>query len=152
MIKRIVLYGIVLAVVTICLQLLQYKLVIINHSLELYGLAIALVFTVTGAWAGWKLTRKKQTEVIVEKTVYLPGRSNNDFQTNEPMLEKLGISKREHEILSLIAKGSSNQEIANELFLSVNTVKTHTSNLFMKLDVNRRTQAVQKGKELSLIP
>lgn len=150
--KQIILYGIVLALIAVALQLLQYKLMIVNHSLELYGLALAVIFTVTGIWAGRKLTGKKEIEVIVEKTVFVPHTSGRDFKPDEKMLHKLGISNREYEILELIAKGSSNQEIADTLFLSVNTIKTHTSNLFMKLDVNRRMQAVQKGKELHLIP
>lgn len=127
-------------------------MVIINHSLELYGMAVAILFTITGIWAGRKLTAKKQVEVVVEKTIYVPQHSATDFEPDEKAIEKLGISKREYEILALIARGSSNQEIADELFLSVNTVKTHTSNLFMKLDVKRRMQAVQKGKELHLLP
>ena len=150
--KQFILYGLALAITAILLQLIQYKLLIINHSLELYSLAVAILFTITGIWAGQKLTKKKQTEIVVEKTVYLPVNSKEDFIINEQELEKFGISNREYEILELIAKGASNQEIADELYLSINTVKTHTSNLFMKLDVSRRTQAVKKGKELRLIP
>lgn len=73
------------------------------------------------------------------------------FILNETELQRLGISKREHEVLELIAKGLSNQEIADKLFVSLNTIKTHTSNLFLKLEVSRRTQAIQKAKELRLI-
>jgi ATP/maltotriose-dependent transcriptional regulator MalT len=101
---------------------------------------IAVLFSALGVWAGLKLTRKK-TFII-----------SPDFVLDESKLEKLGISKREHEVLQLMANGLSNQEIADKLFVSLNTIKTHSSNLFLKLEVNRRTQAVQRGKELRLIP
>jgi DNA-binding CsgD family transcriptional regulator len=147
--KRLLLYGVLLAVFTISLKLLEYKLVILNHSLELYGLVLAVIFTLIGIWAGKKLTGTK--EVLVEKTIYVAAPSK-DFTVNEGAIEQLGISKREYEILELMAQGMSNQEIADKLFISVSTIKTHTSNLFMKLDVNRRALAVKKAKELNLIP
>jgi NarL family two-component system response regulator LiaR len=151
MLKKLIIYGVVLALATIALQLLQYKMVIINHSLELYGAALALIFTIVGIIAGRKLTRPKQ--VVVEKTVTIPvtGKAE-DFILNEPVLKKLNISKREYEILELMSQGYSNQQIADKAYISISTVKTHTSNLFMKLDVSRRTQAVVKARELSLIP
>ncbi len=157
MTKRIVIYALVLAAASIALQLLQYKLVFVNHSLELYGGVIAILFIIIGIAAGRKLAGKK--EVIVEKQVtiekevpvYIAANTQPDFTTNEKWLEKLNISKREHEILELMATGLSNQEIADKLFVSINTVKTHTSNLFVKLDVKRRTQAVTKARELQLV-
>lgn len=151
MLKKIIIYGIILAVATIALQMLQYKMVIINHSLELYGAALALIFTIVGIVAGRKLTRPKQ--VIVEKTVTIPfaGKAE-DFMLNEHLLKNLNISKREYEILELMSQGYSNQQIADKAYISISTVKTHTSNLFMKLDVSRRTQAVMKARELNLIP
>lgn len=150
--KRILLYGVLMAVLVIALQLLEYKFVILDHSMELYGLSLAVLFTITGIWAGKKLTGKR--EVVVEKMIYVPQATSatGDFKLNEPGLEKLGISKREYEILELMGQGMSNQEIADKLFISLNTVKTHTSNLFMKLDVNRRALAVKKAKEIGLIP
>lgn len=75
-----------------------------------------------------------------------------EFILNEQELQKLGISKREHEVLELMSTGLTNQEIADKLFVSLNTIKTHSSNLFLKLEVSRRTQAIQKGKQLRLIP
>jgi len=101
---------------------------------------VALFFTGLGIWAGLKLTRKQI--VIV----------GPDFFLNEAELNRLGISRREHDVLELMAKGLSNKEIADKLFVSLNTVKTHSSNLFLKLEVSRRTQAVQRAKELRLIP
>jgi ATP/maltotriose-dependent transcriptional regulator MalT len=101
---------------------------------------VAVLFTGLGVWAGLRLTRRKAVT------------ANLDFKLNEAELQRLGISKREYEVLELIAQGLSNQEIAERLFVSLNTVKTHSSNLFLKLDVRRRTEAVRRAKELSLLP
>ena len=111
-----------------------------DFSLEFYVGAIAILFTVLGVWVGLKLTKKKT--III---------TNPAFQFDQKRLDERGISKREYEVLELMAKGLSNQEIADKLFVSLNTVKTHSSNLFLKLEVARRTQAVQKAKELQLI-
>lgn len=149
--KKWILYGAGLAIAAIALQLLQYKMVIINHSLELYGVALAIIFTIAGLVLGKKLTRPK--EIIIEKTIASTGGATNVvFTVDEQLLRKLNISKREYEILELISRGYTNQQIADEAYISLNTVKTHTSNLFLKLDVSRRTQAVVKARELSLIP
>jgi len=119
------------------LKLLEYQWLARNLTIELYMGLLAIFFTVVGAWAGWKLTtRKKQAEPVV---------------INETALKALHISNRELEVLNLMAAGHSNQEIAEKLFVSFNTVKTHSSNLFQKLEVNRRTQAIQKAKTLGLL-
>ncbi|HZY81418.1 MAG TPA: LuxR C-terminal-related transcriptional regulator [Cyclobacteriaceae bacterium] len=125
------------------LKLLQYRFLIRDLSFEFYAGILAILFTAVGVWAGLKLTTKKVVHVQVPVS---------NFEFDPTRLEKLGISKREHEVLELMAKGFTNQEIADKLFVSVNTIKTHSANLFLKLDVRRRTQAVQKGKELLLIP
>lgn len=139
--KRIViLYGLALAVLVFLLKYLEYRLIVHDLSIEFYIGLVALFFTGLGIWAGLKLTRKQI--VIV----------GPDFFLNEAELNRLGISKREHDVLELMAKGLSNKEIADKLFVSLNTVKTHSSNLFLKLEVSRRTQAVQRAKELRLIP
>jgi len=151
--KKIILYGFVLAMLTISLKMMEYKLVIIDHSLELYGGLLAVIFTMLGIYVGKKLTGKK--EVIIERMVFIGQPvpvGATGFSADDVLLDKLGISKREYEILELIAMGCSNQEIADRAFVSVSTVKTHVSNLFVKLDVQRRTQAVKKAKELNLIP
>lgn len=141
--KRIIIfYGIALAVLVFLLKQLEYRFFIHDLSIEFYIGIIAFFFTLLGAWVGYRLTQKKI--VIV--------RSENAFQLDSLQLEKLGISKREQEVLELMAKGLSNQEIADKLFVSLNTIKTHISNLFLKLEVSRRTQAVKKAKELQLIP
>ena len=127
-----------MAVFIFLLKYLEYRLLIHDLSTEIYVGIIAITFTVLGIWAGLRLTRKKLT--------------SGDFILDENELQRLGISKREYEVLELVAKGLSNQEIADKLFVSLNTIKTHTSNLFLKLEVSRRTQAIQKAKELRLIP
>jgi DNA-binding CsgD family transcriptional regulator len=140
--KTVLLYGLSLAALIFLLKLLQYRFLVRDLSLEFYMGLLALLFTCIGVWAGLKLTSKK--------TITIAAPSN--FIFDQSRLEKLGISKREHEVLELMARGLTNQEIADKLFVSVNTIKTHTANLFSKLDVRRRTQAIQKGKELLLIP
>jgi len=140
--KTIVAYAVALAALIWLLKWLEFRFMVRDLSLEIYLTILAVFFTVLGIWAGLKLTRKK----IVTITL------GPDFILNEFELNKLGISKREHEVLEWMAKGLSNQEIADKLFVSLNTVKTHTSNLFLKLEVSRRTQAIQKAKQLRLIP
>lgn len=141
--KTILLYGLALAVLIFGLKILEYRYIMRDLSIEFYMGVIAVAFTILGVWAGLKLVRPKK--VIVEKPI-------TEFRLNEAMLHQLGLSKREHEVLELMAHGYSNQEIADRLFISLNTVKTHTANIFIKLDVKRRTQAVQKAKSLALIP
>lgn len=138
--RTIFLYGLSLAALIFVLKYFEYRLFVRDLSLEFYVGLVAVFFTVLGVWAGLRLTRKK---IVV---------ASPDFLLDETALEKLGISKREKEVLDLIAIGLSNQEIADKLFVSLNTVKTHSSNLFQKLEVSRRTQAVQRAKELRLIP
>lgn len=143
--RTAILYGLALAALVLVLKLLQYKYLVRDLSIEFYMGALAVVFTAVGAWAGLKLTKKKT--IVVKQPVPL-----QPFAFDPTRLDKLGISKREHEVLEGMAAGLSNQEIADRMFVSLNTVKTHSANLFSKLDVKRRTQAIQKGKELLLIP
>ncbi len=149
--KLVILYGSALAAILLLLKWLEFRLVIIDHAFELYIGAIALIFTGLGIWLALKLARPKTETVIVEKEVFVT-RPDTDFVANEQALSKYGISKREWEVLSLMAEGLSNQEIAARLFVSLNTIKTHSSNLFEKLDVKRRTQAIEKGKRLGILP
>jgi len=139
--RTIILYGLSLAALLFLMQWLQFGFMIRDLSLEFYLGVVAVVFTAIGIWTGLKLTQPK-TKVVIQ----------SDFSFNEAECNRLGISKRELEVLQLMAKGFSNQEIADKLFVSLNTVKTHSSNLFIKLDVKRRTQAIQRSKELMLIP
>ena len=146
--KHILIYGICGGLLIVVLKLIEYRFLIIERSIEIYGGLIALLFASVGIWLGLKLTRKE--EVVVVKEVPVP--SSQPFALNEERLKLLGITRRELEILELMAKGMSNREIADKLFVSENTVKTHSSRLFDKLSAKRRTQAVQIGKEMGLIP
>lgn len=142
-----------MVVLLIALQVLKYKLLLVNHSYELYILGIALIFTGLGIWLALKLT-KPTVEIrtmVVEKTVLVKELSEEALQKIEKQIQQLGISSREMEVLQLMANGLSNQEIADRLFVSLHTIKTHSSNLFEKLDVKRRTQAVEKARQLHLI-
>ncbi len=148
--KHILLYGACLAILLFFLKWLELRFIVINHSFEVYIGAIAFTFTALGIWLALKLARPRVRTVIVEKEVYI-----NDhpvFTMNGEELERLGLSNRELEVLQLMAEGLSNQEIAARLFVSLNTVKTHSANLFIKMDVKRRTQAIEKAKRLSIIP
>jgi DNA-binding CsgD family transcriptional regulator len=136
-----------MAALLFLLKWLELRLVIFNHALEIYVGAIALIFMVLGIWLAVKLSKPKT--VIVEKEIFIRPAS---FSLNERELDNLNISKRELEVLQLMSEGLSNTEIAERLFVSLSTVKTHSRNLFDKLDVSRRTQAIDKGKKLSLIP
>ncbi|MBI1781816.1 MAG: DNA-binding response regulator [Sphingobacteriales bacterium] len=146
--KLSILYGIALAVLLLVLKWLEIKFIIYDHSLEVYIGAIALLFTGLGIWLAIKLT-KPQVQVV-EKEVYI--HTNGDFVFNEKAFEKTGMSKRELEVLELMAKGRSNQEIADALFVSLNTIKTHCSGIFFKLEVKRRTEAVETARRIGLIP
>jgi DNA-binding CsgD family transcriptional regulator len=147
--KLILLYGVSLAFLLFFLKWLEMRLLIINHTFEIYIGAIAILFTGLGIWLALKLINPKIETVVVEKAVYI---QTSGFSINEAELIKVGLSKRELEVLQLIAEGLSNQEIASRLFVSLNTVKTHSSKVLEKLEVKRRTQAIEKAKRLSLIP
>ena len=146
--KLIFAYGGCLALLLFFLKWLELKFVLMNYSFEIYTSAIALIFTGLGIWLALKLVKPKKETVIVEKTVYV---NKADFAIDQSQIVKTGLSKRELEVLELIAKGLSNQEIAERLFVSLNTIKTHSSNVFEKLDVKRRSQAVEKAKRLKII-
>ena len=130
------------------LKVIEYKHFVREYPSEVYGGLVALIFTAVGIYLGLKWTRPK--EVVVVKEV--PVRVGGPFVLDEARLREVGLTQREHEILGLIARGLSNREIGAALFVSENTVKTHSSRLFEKMQVNRRVQAVQRGKELGLIP
>ena len=149
---HVLIYGVTGGALIVLLRLIEFRFVVIEHSIEIYGALIAALFASFGIWLGLKLTRKEVVlkEVEVIKEVAIP--TVDAFSVNEEQQRQLGITKRELEILALIAEGLSNREIAGKLFVSENTVKTHLSRLFDKLSAKRRTQAVQIGKEIGLIP
>jgi len=135
--RTIALYALALAAGVFVLQWLEYKYVTRVFAGEFYILLIALGFTALGAWTAWRLTQKTSAPA---------------FEKNDAALRTLGVTAREYETLELLAAGLSNKEIARKLDVSPNTVKTHVSKLYEKLEVSRRTQAVQKAKDLALIP
>lgn len=143
-----IIYGLSGGALIAALKMIEFRFLVIEHSIEIYGGLIAALFAGVGIWLGLKLTRKKEILVVKEVMVPTPG----PFTLNEQRLKLLGVTKRELEILELIAQGLSNREIAEKLFVSENTVKTHSSRLFDKLGAKRRTQAVQIGKDMGLIP
>jgi DNA-binding CsgD family transcriptional regulator len=148
MARQVALYGVVGGVLIALLKIIEYKHFVLEYPSEIYGGLIALIFTSLGIYFGLRWTKAKQVVVVRE----VPVRMDGPFVLNAGQLKDVGLTPREHEILALIAQGLSNREIGEKLFVSENTVKTHSSRLFEKMQVNRRVQAVQKGKELGLIP
>lgn len=148
--KATIIYSISLAFLLFLLKWLELRFIIFDHSFEIYAASIALIFTALGIWLALKLSKPKIETVVVEKEVYVT--RNKEFIPNTPLITQLELSKRELEVLNLMAQGHSNEEIAAKIFVSVSTVKTHNQNLFFKLDVKRRTQAIEKAKRLNLIP
>jgi two-component system, NarL family, response regulator LiaR len=160
--KTVLAYGILGGALIAVLRLIEYRFLVIEHSIEIYGGIIAALFAGLGIWLGLKLTRTRETvvvrevpvrvEVQVPVEVPVPVQVAAPFARNEARLEELGITPREFEILEAMAAGLSNREIAERLFVSENTVKTHTARVFDKLSARRRTQAVQRAKEAGIIP
>ncbi|WP_309640974.1 LuxR C-terminal-related transcriptional regulator [Flavobacterium sp.] len=140
-------YGISLALLFFLLRWLEIRLLIFSHQYEIYVGAIAILFTALGIWLANKITSPKT--IIIEKEVLV---NDIPFTVNEEVLSQLKISKRELEVLSLMASGKSNQEIAAQLYVSLSTIKTHAANLFEKLDAKRRTQAIETAKKLQILP
>lgn len=139
--REILMYGISAGVLITVLKVTEYRFLVVEHSLEIYGGLVAALFAGLGIWLGFTLTHKKAT-----------AQPTTPFTLDEQRVAEFGITPRELEILSLIAAGLSNREIADKLFVSENTVKTHSSRLFDKLGARRRTQAVQLGKQARIIP
>ncbi|HET7233039.1 MAG TPA: response regulator transcription factor [Longimicrobium sp.] len=162
--KTVLLYGILGGVLIAVLKVVEYRYLVLEHSLEIYGGVVALLFSALGIWLGLKLTRETvvvrevpvhvEVQVPVEVRVPVPAPSSaaSPFTRNEARVKELGITPRELDILEAMAAGLSNREIAGRLFVSENTVKTHAARLFDKLQARRRTQAVQRAKEAGLIP
>lgn len=158
--KIIVLYGLLGGLLIAALRAIEYRFLVLEHSLEIYGGIVALIFASLGLWLGLKLTRTREVVVVQEVAVpvevpvrvEVPVPGPVPFERNEARRQALGITPRELEILEAIAEGLSNREIAEKLFVSENTVKTHAARLFDKLSARRRTQAIQLAKEAGLIP
>lgn len=145
LIKQVILYGVLLGVVAAAMELLKFNLIVVENTFEVYALLVALLFGGVGIWVGIKLFTKNKQLIVIEG-------GGTPGLVDEEKIKELGISKREYEVLGLIARGHTNQEVAELLFVSPNTVKTHLANIFAKLDVNRRTQAIQRAKDLNILP
>ena len=152
--KTVVLYGLLGGVLIALLKLIEYRYLVVEHSIEIYSGIVAALFAALGIWLGLKLTRTKETVLVREipVRVEVPVPASEPFVVDRAKQERLGITPRELEILAAIAEGLSTREIAEKLHVSENTVKTHASRLFGKLNAKRRTQAVQMAKEAGLIP
>lgn len=155
--RDILIYGVCGGILITILRLMEYHFLVVEHSVEIYGALIAALFAGIGIWLGVTLTRKNpnvdlKKEVSAPTGKEVPGPVAGPFVVDEARMKALGLTPREVEILGLIASGMSNREIAARLFVSENTVKTHSSRLFDKLGAKRRTQAVQFGKAAGLIP
>ena len=148
--RHILILGLVGGVLITLLRWSEYQFLVIEDSREIYGGLVAIIFAAFGIWLGIRLNKPRET--IVLREVIVPAEAPVPFALNQRQVEALGITPRELEILSLIAQGLSNREIAERLFVSENTVKTHCSRAFDKLGARRRTQAVQLGKQLGLLP
>src|SRR5580698_807777 len=147
--RHVLIFGLIGGILVTLLQWTQYRFVVIEHSIEIYSGLIAATFAILGIWLGHRLSASRQKAALAEPA---PPQPAEPFVSNEKKREDLGITRRELEVLELIAQGMSNREIAGKLFVSENTVKTHSSRVFDKLGARRRTQAVQLGKEFGLLP
>jgi DNA-binding CsgD family transcriptional regulator len=145
--RHVLLYGLIGGILIALLKWTEYRFLVVEHPFEIFGGLVAATFAAVGIWLGLRLTK---TPSPIVKEVFVPSRVS--FVLNEKKREHLGITPREMEILKLIAQGLSNREIAQKLYVSENTVKTHSSRVFDKLGARRRTQAVQLGKEFGLLP
>jgi DNA-binding CsgD family transcriptional regulator len=146
--RHVLIYGLIGGALITVLKWTEYRFLVIEHSIEIYAALTAVTFAVLGIWLGVKLTSPRQTIVVKE----VPVLAAEPYIPNGRKQEDLGITRRELEVLELIAQGMSNREIAGKLYVSENTVKTHSSRVFDKLGAKRRTQAVQLGKEFGLLP
>jgi DNA-binding CsgD family transcriptional regulator len=146
--RHALIYGLIGGILITVLKWTEYRFLVIEHSIEIYGGLIAAIFAALGIWLGLKLTGTRQKTAVQE----LPVPAREPFVPDERRREDLGITRRELEVLGLIAQGMSNREIAAKLYVSENTIKTHSSRVFDKLGAKRRTQAVQLGKEFGLLP
>ena len=146
--NHVLIYGLIGGLLITALQITEYRFLVVEHSIEIYGALVAATFAILGIWLGLKITGKQET--IVVKEVLVP--ALQPFSPDKKKQEDLGITPREFEILELISQGMSNREIAASLNISENTVKTHSSRVLDKLGAKRRTQAVQLGKALRLLP
>ena len=153
--RHVVIFGLAGGLLIAVLQYSEYRFVVIEHSVEIYVALVAILFATFGIWLGLRLSRRRgPTREDIGREVLVPAGATTlkPSSPNSANQQTLGITARELEILTLVARGFSNREIATQLFVSENTVKTHCAHAFEKLGAARRTQAVQRCKELGLLP
>jgi DNA-binding CsgD family transcriptional regulator len=160
--RHVLIFGLTGGLLIAILQYTEYRFVVIEHSFQIYAALVAVLFSAFGIWLGLRITGPRETiretiretVVVREVEVLVPAESPapRPFAPDTARQQSLGITARELEILNLIAQGFSNREIATQLYVSENTVKSHCARAFDKLGAARRTQAVQRGKELGLLP
>ena len=153
--RHVLIFGLVGGFLIAILQYFEYRFVVIEHSVEIYVALVAILFASFGIWLGLRIARRRQPSgegMVREVRIPAESRTLEPFTPNTANQQTLGITVRELEILNLIARGFSNREIGTQLFVSENTVKTHCARAFEKLGAARRTQAVQRCKELGLLP
>jgi len=150
--RTILIFGIVGGALIAGLQLVEYRYLLVEHSTEIYGALVAVIFAAVGIWLGSTIVRTREVVREIEVHVEVPVLSSAGFVRDDRARERLGITDRELEVLGLIAQGLSTREMAERIHVSENTIKTHASRVFAKLGARRRTQAVQLGKERRLIP
>lgn len=150
--RHVLIFGLAGGLLIAILQYSEYRFLVIEHSVELYGALVAALFSAFGIWLGLRLTRRRERIVIKEVLVPAELPDPEPFVPNTARQTTLGITDRELEVLSLVARGLSNRQIGEQLFVSENTIKTHCARAFDKLGASKRTQAVQRGRELGLLP
>lgn len=152
MTRTILLYGMLGGLLIAVLKAVEYRFLVVEHSLEIYGGIVALLFSGLGIWLGLRLTQRRVVVREVAVRVEVPVPFSGSFVRDDARVDSLGITPRELEILEAMAAGFSNREISERLFVSENTVKTHAGRIFGKLSARRRTQAVQLAKDARIIP
>lgn len=138
--RSIIIFGILMALLLVILEFSEYRYFVGRLSTEIYTMVIASLFTIVGVWIGYNFLKKKSETAQLKS-----------LESEEAKIKKLNLNKREFEVLQYISQGLSNQEIADELFLALPTIKTHISSLYSKLDVKSRTQAIHKARSIELI-
>lgn len=151
--KSVAIFGVAGGLMVVAMQVVEYRFLVLEHSVEIYGTIVAAVFAAAGIWLGLTLTKTKVVvkEVpapLVEPAPYV---GPSFGSANPEKIAELGLTPRELEVLKLIAEGLSTKEMAERLFVSENTIKTHTSRVLDKLGASRRTQAVQIAKQFGLV-
>jgi DNA-binding CsgD family transcriptional regulator len=149
-VKHLAIYGVCGGVLIVAMRFVEYRFLVVEHSVEIYAAIVAAGFAALGIWLGLTITGRKVEvkEVTIEVPVAAPAQP---FVPDAARIDALGITSRELEVLGLIAEGLSNKEMAARLFVSQNTIKTHTSRVFDKLGASRRTQAVQLAKREGIL-